>query len=459
MGTSGEKEFEMSEPLIHVGILQKQKIINFSLLTSYKLKGNLIPPGEYSVRIKNQKIYFNGESYEELTFESDQLHSDQFKLKDVIIGVEFHWERKEDQQFLGGLKFILTESEDNSEERDEAITAINIVSLEDYLKSVISSEMSSTSSEHLLKAHAIISRSWLLAQILNNRSQEKKESKHDSSIVTSTEIIKWYDREDHEHFDVCADDHCQRYQGVTRQKTELVNRVLDETIGKVVSYKGSICDARYSKCCGGMMETFENVWEPIIHPYLQAKPDNFSGHPIPDLCNEEDAENWIRTSPDAFCNTQDSNVLKQILNDYDQETVDFYRWKVTYSQKEISELINDRLGIDFGNIIDLEPLERGSSGRITRLKIVGTKKVLSIGKELVIRRALSKSHLYSSAFTVDVLDEDDEGIPQKFVLIGAGWGHGVGLCQIGAAMMADKGHRYDEILQHYFPGTDIKTKY
>ena len=459
MGTSGEKEFDMSEPLIHVGLLKKQKIINFSLLTAYKLQGNLIPPGEYSARIKNQKIYFNGESYEELTFESDQLHSDQFKLKDVIIGVEFHWERKEDQQFLGGLKFILTESEDNSEERDEAITAINIVSLEDYLKSVISSEMSSTSSEHLLKAHAIISRSWLLAQILNNRSQEKKESKHDSSIVTSTEIIKWYDREDHEHFDVCADDHCQRYQGVTRQKTELVNRVLDETLGKVISYKGSICDARYSKCCGGMMETFENVWEPIIHPYLQAKPDNFSGHPIPDLCNEEEADKWIRTSPDAFCNTQDSNILKQVLNDYDQETVDFYRWKVTYSQKEISELINDRLGIDFGNIIDLEPLERGSSGRITRLKIVGTKKVLSIGKELVIRRALSKSHLYSSAFTVDVLDEDDEGIPQKFVLIGAGWGHGVGLCQIGAAMMADKGHRYDEILQHYFPGTDIKTKY
>lgn len=455
MGTSSEKEFKMSEPLIHVGVLQKQQIINFSLLTAYKLKGNLIPPGEYSVSIKDQKIEFNGDSYDELTFESDQLHSDQFKLKDVIIGVEFHWERKEDQQFLGGLKFILTESED----AEFALTAINIVSLEDYLKSVISSEMSSTSSEHLLKAHAIISRSWLLAQILNNRSQEKKESKHDSSIVTSTEIIKWYDREDHEHFDVCADDHCQRYQGVTRQKTELVNRVLDETLGKVISYRGSICDARYSKCCGGMMETFENVWEPIIHPYLQAKPDNFSGHPIPDLCNEEEADKWIRTSPDAFCNTQDSNILKQVLNDYDQETDDFYRWKVTYTQKEISELINDRLGIDFGHIIDLQPLERGTSGRITRLKIIGSEKIMIIGKELVIRRALSKSHLYSSAFTVDVMDEDDDGIPQKFVLNGAGWGHGVGLCQIGAAMMADKGHRYDEILQHYFPGTDIKTKY
>ena len=245
----------------------------------------------------------------------------------------------------------------------------------------------------------------------------------------------------------------------TRQTTDLVNMVVNETQGKVISYKGTICDARYSKCCGGVMETFENVWEPIVHPYLQGKPDSFSGLPYPDLCKEEEAEDWIRSSPDAFCNTRDSRVLKQVLNDYDQETADFYRWSVTYSQEELSELIKERSGVDYGEIIDLQPLERGTSGRISRLKIIGTEKVLVIGKELEIRRTLSKSHLYSSAFVVDTYEENEEGIPQKFELTGAGWGHGVGLCQIGAAMMADKGYNHSEILLHYFPDSKIKTEY
>src|SRR5690554_1084422 len=454
MGTSGEKENKTREPLIHVGILQNQNRINFSLLSTYKLQGKKFSKGDYFVEIDNGQISFNGERYDQLTFEADQLHKDSFEIKDVIIGVQFHWERKENQQFLGGLKFITTGVGEN-----KSITVINIVSLEDYLKSVISSEMSSTSSEELLKSHAIISRSWLLSQILNNLSNNKKKSDYKSSTVTPTEIIRWYDREDHDHFDVCADDHCQRYQGITRQNTELVERVVNETIGKVVSYRGSICDTRYSKCCGGIMEAFENVWEPLIHPYLQGKPDNYSGHPFPNLSEEEEAEKWIKSSPDAFCNTQDEVVLKQVLNDYDQETVDFYRWSITYTQSEISDLINKRLGIDFGNIIDLIPIERGVSGRIKRLKIIGTEKVMIIGKELEIRRTLSNSHLYSSAFTVDTFDEDDEGIPHKFLLTGAGWGHGVGLCQIGAAMMAEKGYKYDEILKHYFPDTDIKTEY
>ena len=454
MGTSSEKETKMNEPLIHVGIIQNEKIIKFTLLSTYKLQGKEFEKGDYYVEIENDKINFNGEMYDELTFEADHLHSDYFELKDVTIGVEFHWERKEFQQFLGGLKFILT-----GEGEEKAITAINIVSLEDYLKSVISSEMSSTSSEKLLKAHAIISRSWILAQIIKNQTIKKGKDDYQTSIVTPTEIIKWYDRKDHEHFDVCADDHCQRYQGITRQTTDLVNRVVDETMGMVITYKGSIADARYSKCCGGVMETFENVWEPIVHPYLQGKPDNFSGQPFNDLCGEEDANEWIRSSPDAFCNTWDSNVLKQVLNDYDQETADFYRWTVTYSQNELSELIKEKLGYDFGNILELIPLERGTSGRISRLKIIGTERILIIGKELEIRKALSKSHLYSSAFVVDTFDEDEDGIPQKFVLKGAGWGHGVGLCQIGAAMMADKGHDHTEILKHYFPDTKIKTEY
>lgn len=454
MGTSGEEEIKIKEPLIHVGVLQNQKKIKFSLLSAFKLQGKEYPKGDYYVEIENGLISFNGNKYDQLTFEANQLHGDKFEIKDVIIGVQFHWERKENQQFLGGLKFIAT-----GEGIEKTITAINIISLEDYLKSVISSEMSSTNAEELLKAHAIISRSWFLAQIIKSQTLKKEKDKYRTSIETPTEIIRWYDREDHEHFDVCADDHCQRYQGITRQTTELVNRVVNETYGKVISYQGSICDARFSKCCGGIMETFENVWEPIIHPYLQGKPDNYSEFPIPDLCREEEAEDWIRNSPDAFCNTQNKQVLKQVLNDYDQETTDFFRWKVTYNQEELTTLIKKHTGINFGQIIDLQPLERGTSGRINRLKIIGTERVMVIGKELEIRRILSNTHLYSSAFVVDAFDEDSDGIPQKFILTGAGWGHGVGLCQIGASMMAEKGYKHKEILAHYYPNSKIQTKY
>ena len=454
MGTSGEEEIKIKEPLIHVGVLQNQKKIKFSLLSAFKLQGKEYPKGDYYVEIENGLISFNGNKYDQLTFEANQLHGDKFEIKDVVIGVQFHWEKKENQQFLGGLKFIAT-----GEGIEKTITAINIISLEDYLKSVISSEMSSTNAEELLKAHAIISRSWLLAQIIKSQTLKKEKDKYRTSIETPTEIIRWYDREDHEHFDVCADDHCQRYQGITRQTTELVNRVVNETYGKVISYQGSICDARFSKCCGGIMETFENVWEPIIHPYLQGKPDNYSEFPIPDLCREEEAEDWIRNSPDAFCNTQNKQVLKQVLNDYDQETTDFFRWKVTYNQEELTTLIKKHTGINFGQIIDLQPLERGTSGRINRLKIIGTERVMVIGKELEIRRILSNTHLYSSAFVVDAFDEDSDGIPQKFILTGAGWGHGVGLCQIGASMMAEKGYKHKEILAHYYPNSKIQTKY
>ncbi len=336
------------------------------------------------------------------------------------------------------------------------ISAINIVSLEDYLVSVISSEMNATNLEALLKAHAVISRSWLLSQIQKDSTIK---SNYQTLIKTPTEIVKWYDKEDHKLFDVCADDHCQRYQGITRQSTEMVKKVVKETHGEVLMYENDICDARFSKCCGGMTETFENVWEPVPHPYLQGNPDCAKNSLLPDLTIEENADKWIRTSPDAFCNTHNTNVLKQILNDYDQETADFYRWKVTYSQSELRELIKERSGIDFGEIIALEPIERGESGRIIRLKIIGTEQVMVIGKELEIRRTLSKSHLYSSAFVVDANCENDEGIPQKFVFSGAGWGHGVGLCQIGAAMMAEKGYGYREILNHYFPGSKTERYY
>jgi len=441
----------MKEPLISVGIISGQSKIAFTLLSTYKLMGKMFSPGDYDVELINDKIVLNGDEFDELTFEADDLHSDAFEIKKVIIGISFHWERQEDQRFLGGLQFII---------ENNALTAINIVSLEDYLTSVISSEMRATSSEHLLKAHAVISRSWLLAQIQKNSSLANKLEDYKSTLKTPTEIIRWYDREDHANFDVCADDHCQRYQGITKQSTDLVNEVIQATKGEVIEFEGILCDARFSKCCGGVMEQFENVWEPIPHPYLLGKADRQkqSIH-VPDLTIDEEAEEWIRTTPEAYCNTQDLNILKQVLNDYDQETSDFYRWKIEYTQEEISDLIMERSGINFGNIIDLEPLERGTSGRITRLKIIGTERVMTIGKELEIRRTLSHSHLYSSAFVVDTEDEDEEGIPGKFILSGAGWGHGVGLCQIGAAVMADKGYSYIDILKHYFPKTEINKIY
>lgn len=440
----------MSEPLIQVGILLRQQKIDFLLSTGYKLHGKEMQPGDYSVEVANGKILFNGETFDELIFEAGDIHQNAFGLMNVIIGVQFHWERKENQQFLGSLKFIV---ENNS------ISAINIVALEDYLTSVISSEMSATSSEELLKAHAVISRSWLLAQIQKSQTLESSVIGYRTSFETPTEIFRWYDRENHERFDVCADDHCQRYQGITRQSTDLVKKVIRETRGEVLHYNGTICDARFSKCCGGIMETFENVWEPVPHPYLQARPDNTEDSLLPDLTIEENAEEWIRTSPPAFCNTQDVIVLRQVLNDYDRETADFYRWKTAYTQKELSSIIRERSGIDFGEIIALQALERGASGRIIRLKIIGTERVMTIGKELEIRRILSKSHLYSSAFVVDTEDEDDMGIPQKFIFTGAGWGHGVGLCQIGAAIMAKKGQGYLKILTHYFPQSETVKNY
>lgn len=441
-----------AEPLIQVGILLHQPKIDFELLSTYQLRGEKISTGNYSVEISGGKILFNGSLYDEITFEADDLHTDSFELKDVIIGVNFHWERKENQRFIGSLKFIVEEN---------GITAINVVLLEDYLTSVISSEMSATSSVELLKAHAVISRSWLLAQIQKNKSIV---ADYQTAFVTPTEMVRWYDREDHKNFDVCADDHCQRYQGITKQSTELVKEVIAQTRGEVLTYGETICDARFSKCCGGVMETFENVWEPTPHPYLQGKADSEAAisEPqtmLPDLTDEEEADRWIRTSPSAFCNTQDAKVLQQVLNDYDQETSDFYRWKVTYSQQELANLIRERSGIDYGEIIALEPLERGVSGRIIRLKIIGTQRVMTIGKELEIRRTLSKSHLYSSAFVVDADNENDEGIPQQFTLTGAGWGHGVGLCQIGAAMMAEKGYDYNVILNHYFPTAEKSKLY
>lgn len=437
----------MKEPKVQVGILSEPQI-EFILLNSYHIKGKEIA-GRQVVTYVDGQIRWQGHLYNELLFEPMHEESDAFELLNVTIGINFHWERKEDQRFMGALKIIV---------ENEKLTGINVIHVEDYLTSVISSEMSATASLELLKAHAVISRSWLLAQIHKNKAITASQSLYSAFTQTDQELIRWYDREDHTHFDVCADDHCQRYQGITRASTEMVRQAIAATRGQVLMWKGNICDARFSKCCGGAFEEFQYCWEGIKHPYLSKQRDSKTGSGLPDLRVESEADQWIRTSPEAFCNTKDKKILSQVLNNYDQETTDFYRWKIEYKQDELSELILKRSGIDYGQILDLIPVERGTSGRLVKLKIRGSKRTMTIGKELEIRRTLSTSHLYSSAFVIDKADIVDD-VPGRFILTGAGWGHGVGLCQIGAAVMGEQGYPYDTILLHYYIGATIDKLY
>ena len=442
--TRQQKQYD-EEPEVTVGILSAQKI-SFELNSPYTAKGESIE-GPQTVEFSEGGILWRGNQYRELTF-TPQDDDASFSLHDVTIGLDFHWQRKQTEKFNGTLRLVV--------EADK-ITAINQLSVEKYLSSVISSEMKSTSSSELLKAHAVISRSWLLAQMEKRQHLKDGQNNFFSFIKKDDEIIRWYDREDHTIFDVCADDHCQRYQGITEEGRREVLNAVRATRGQVLTYGDDICDARFSKCCGGVTEEFQYCWENKSKPYLTAVRDGAGN--LPDLSDEALAEQWIRTSPASYCNTTDKKVLAQVLNDYDQETPDFFRWHVEYTQEELSALINEKTKDDFGQIIDLIPVERGKSGRICRLKIVGTKKTLTIGKELEIRRTLSKTHLYSSAFVVDREGMEADDIPQRFMLTGAGWGHGVGMCQIGAAMMSNEGHSYDNILLHYYRGAEIKKLY
>ncbi len=381
--------------------------------------------GRKMVSVKDGKILFDGNTYDELVFSpepSDSLFAGpSFKLHNVTIGAGFHWQRLQDQIFAGTLKFMV---------EDGMVTAVNVIGVEDYLVSVISSEMKSSASLEFLKAHAVISRSWVIAQTENRKSDRHFPDMEQEEGQGA--LIRWWDHDDHKSFDVCADDHCQRYQGLTNALTGNARKAVEETWGQVLRYEGELCDARFSKCCGGMMERFSTCWEDKDYPYLQPLPDTPEG------------------GGRCFCDTEDSAILSQVLNDYDLETKDFYRWEACYSRAELSELVSRRTGIGFGEIRSLEPLERGESGRISRLRIVGSANTAVIGKELMIRRALSESHLKSSAFEVEWQGE-------RLVLHGRGWGHGVGLCQIGAAVMASEGYDYRQILDHYYPGADIEA--
>jgi len=460
-----------SEPMLEVGIVSAMEI-PFTFPVPFRLvQTEQLYEGTYKACLKNGQMEFEGSLFDNLEFESVRAEGARFELPEVIIGIGFHWERTEKQAFEGHLKFLVD---------GPKLTAVNRVPLELYLTSVISSEMSAKASGELLKAHAVISRSWLMSQI---RQKGKNTGKVSEMVETETERIKWYDREDHTLYDVCADDHCQRYQGITKASTILVREAIRATRGQMLISEGEICDARFSKCCGGVMETFENCWEMEPKNYLQGLADcdlqtalktpssvlkvrKFSGFDVPadrlvsgnqdisfpDLSDETNAKTWILGTPPAFCNTTDKRILEQVLNNYDQETTDFFRWKVRYTTLEISLLAYERSGIDFGEILDLIPVERGVSGRLIKLRVVGSKRTLILGKELEIRRTFSASHLYSSAF---VIEKTDVG----FELIGAGWGHGVGLCQIGAAVMGEQGYDYQAILSHYYPNTELINYY
>ena len=437
------------QPDVTVGIVSAQKI-HFSLNKPYLAKGEKVL-GEQVVEFSEGGVLWNGNQYSQLTFHPQSADAS-FSLSDVTIGVNFHWERKETQTFLGTLRFVV---------ESDKIVAINELPVEKYLESVISSEMSATSSLELLKAHAVISRSWLLAQMKKRREVAESGNNFFSFTKKEDTLIRWYDREDHTLFDVCADDHCQRYQGITKETSPHVAEAIRQTKGQILMDGEEICDARFSKCCGGITEEFQYCWEDTSKTYLTAVRDIALGveHTLPNLTNEEEAEKWIRFNPPAFCNTQDKKIQSEVLNDYDQETVNFYRWKETLSQEKLQQLIADKLKMDLGAILDMKAVERGKSGRISKLQIIGTEKTFTIGKELEIRRTLSDSHLLSSAFVVDKYDKDEQGVPQRFELIGAGWGHGVGLCQIGAAVMGEQGYHYDAILLHYYQGAEIKKLY
>lgn len=437
------------QPDVTVGIVSAQKI-HFSLNKPYLAKGEKVL-GEQVVEFSEGGVLWNGNQYSQLTFHPQSADAS-FSLSNVTIGVNFHWERKETQTFLGTLRFVV---------ESDKIVAINELPVEKYLESVISSEMSATSSLELLKAHAVISRSWLLAQMKKRREVAESGNNFFSFTKKEDTLIRWYDREDHTLFDVCADDHCQRYQGITKETSPHVAEAIRQTKGQILMDGDEICDARFSKCCGGITEEFQYCWEDTPKTYLTAVRDIALGveHTLPNLTNEEEAEKWIRFNPPAFCNTQDKKILSEVLNDYDQETVNFYRWKETLSQEKLQQLIADKLKMDLGAILDMKAVERGKSGRISKLQIIGTEKSFTIGKELEIRRTLSDSHLLSSAFVVDKYDKDEQGVPQRFELIGAGWGHGVGLCQIGAAVMGEQGYHYDAILLHYYQGAEIKKLY
>jgi peptidoglycan hydrolase-like amidase len=446
------------EPVIRVGLIAAAGEVAFVLSGSFiDGDGVRVKEGAHTARVENGSVKLRGENAITATvikLTPAESESSTFTVHGVKIGIDFHWEREESEHFHGALMI---------EASGDGLTVINELPVESYLVSVISSEMSASCPAELLRAHAIVSRSWLVAQLTRDRAtQTPSQSDVGSQPADKEEIIRWYDRESHRGFDVCADDHCQRYQGISKAFSRAAFDAVNDTRGQALVYGEEICDARYSKSCGGWTEAYSAVWDdqdiPYLKPVYDGPGDEAPGHRLP-LSVEVNAEDWIASTPVAYCGVAAPELLARILPGFDQETRDFYRWQVDYSGQELSEILLARIGVDFGRVHSLVALERGESGRIIKLRIVGEKRTLIIGKELEIRRALSRSHLYSSAFVVRAARGHLSDYPARFSLIGAGWGHGVGLCQIGAAVMADRGHGHEEILEHYFRGAMLKEIY
>jgi stage II sporulation protein D len=441
-----------SEPVISVGIMEHRQEVRGVFQGHFELPNSVRLQGVFMVLCQHGNLILtDNEGIEVIRAPEIRCHAmngASSLLSDVAIGINFHWERKEEQLFQGNLRFLV--------DADSGITAINEIRIEQYLTSVISSEMSAEAPIELLKAQAVTSRSWMVAMLERQKKIKTAGLPPERECGTDDKMIRWYDREDHALFDVCADDHCQRYQGITKIIAQSAEEAVSKTRGQYLVYLDEICDARFSKACGGRTELFEHTWEETPVPYLQSIADSHSEYPP--VMNESDAECWITSSPDVFCNTADSKMLQHVLPTFDQQTADFFRWSVVYTRKQLEELLLLKTGIDFGTLLDFVPLKRGPSGRMYELKVIGSNRTMVVGKELEIRRWLSSSHLYSSAFIVKA-DRDAQGIPVKFTFLGAGWGHGVGLCQIGAAVMAAKGYKAEEILEHYFGKCDLKKLY
>ncbi len=438
-----------SEPKIKVALLQSYKEAQINLNGRFHLPDGRKITGHLGIRAEKEQIVLIQSSGMPIIKQKEILLSAQdgatFTVFDVQIGIDFHWQRSQEQSFRGDL-FLSANSA-------SSFDLINEIPLEDYLESVISSEMSAQAPLEFLKAQAIVARSWLVAML---ERKQKYGSNSNFEKASETEIISWHDINDHKDFDVCADDHCQRYQGITKIISANVGEAIRATRGLFLAYKNKICDARYHKSCGGQTEIFSTAWEDKSLPYLQSVTDHIDTHTP--IVSEKDAENWLSGKPPAYCNTADNEILSQILPSFDQETLDFYRWQVIYKRQDLEEIIRRKSGIDVGELKNIIPIERGPSGRISKLKIEGSKRAMLVGKELEIRRWLSPSHLLSSAFIVSA-DSAANGKVDRFILSGGGWGHGVGLCQIGAAVMATKGFKAPEILAHYFTKASLQKLY
>ncbi len=440
-----------NEPLIRVGVIDRSPIVRGVFQDPFTVNGAATAEGPFEVCPEGGKLLLRDGAGRTVASGRDigciSRRDGKFLLKDVTIGINFHWERKQDQTFQGGLRFLLRD--------DGTIVAINDILLEDYLKSVISSEMNAEAPLEFLQAHAITSRSWLVAMLERSR-RGKVPQAPPGGPDASGEIVRWYTREDHDLYDVCADDHCQRYQGVSTIVTAVAHEAVGATRGQFLVFEGEICDARFYKACGGRTEEFHNAWEDTPIPYLSSICDSAAHHEP--ITTEESAAAWILSQPEAYCNTKDPALLQQVLPAYDRETSDFFRWTVSYERHELEEILKEKSRVELGSLLDLVPLRRGPSGRITRLRIVGTSRTVVVGKELEIRRWLSRSHLYSSAFIPEI-ERGADGVPRRIVLHGAGWGHGVGLCQIGAASMCARGFTAEEVVTHYFPGAHVQKAY